>query len=98
MKTAEAKILESCVETYLVNRTEQRGGVALKLKWMGGIGFPDRTILLPGGKIAFAEVKRPIGGRKGPLQDYWRNLLRNLGFRCEYLKTLDQVDGYLCSL
>jgi hypothetical protein len=98
MKGKDKKKLEAYVETYLIHRAQQRGGLALKLKWMGGIGFPDRTVLLPGGKVAFAETKRPVGGVKGPLQDYWRDLLRKLGFRCEFLRTLDEVDAFLCSL
>lgn len=43
-------------------------------------GFPDKTILLPGARIFFPELKRP-GGRMRPGQAYWQKRLRELGFQ-----------------
>jgi hypothetical protein len=90
---------EEVVESHLVKVIEDGlDGYCLKLKWLGGVGFPDRTILLPGGRIAFAELKRPKGGRKGPLQGWWREMLHKLGFKCEFLKTIAEVDAFVAFL
>jgi hypothetical protein len=86
---------EKAIESYLVNRVAQLGGVALKLKWLGGVGFPDRVCLFPRGRIAFAELKRPVGGRKGAHQGTWNTYLRKLGFDCQFISTLDGVDAFL---
>ena len=91
-------MLENKVEDRLVLRVEAAGGLCLKLKLCSAVGWPDRTILLPGGRIAFAELKRPVGGRRGPLQGWWRATLQRLGFRCEFLKTFQEVEDFLCSL
>jgi hypothetical protein len=89
---------EVTIENYLVACVEARNGICLKLTAFPIVGWPDRTILLPGGRVAFAELKRPIGGRKGKLQPYWRNLLRRFGFKCEFLRTKDEVDAFVDSL
>lgn len=45
-------------------------------------GFPDKMILLPNGRVMFAELKRP-GGSLRPGQLYWRKRLQTLGFEAE---------------
>lgn len=91
-------LLESSIESYLVKCIEARGGICIKLTAFPIIGWPDRTILLPGGRAAFAELKRPKGGRRGRLQVYWRELLRRLGFKCEFLRTKEEVINFVNSL
>lgn len=72
--------LEKEIEKKLVDAVKAAGGLCLKWISPGTTGLPDRIVLLPGGKIAFVELKRPRGGRKGPLQPYWRRVLMKLGF------------------
>ena len=50
--------LEGKVESRLVNAIRKQGGICYKLRIIGKRNFPDRTILLPGGYICFAECKR----------------------------------------
>lgn len=73
-------MLERTVEQKCVREARRRRGVALKLVPVDLAGFPDRTILLPGGRIAFVETKRP-GARPRELQKWWHKNLRHLGFQ-----------------
>jgi hypothetical protein len=89
---------EAPIEEYLADEiVDWHDGLCLKLKWLGGIGFPDRVILLPGGRVIFVELKRP-GGRKGPLQPWWADTLKRLGFRHEWIWSHAGVDSFLDSL
>ena len=54
---------ESAVETELVRRVRALGGRAEKVVVLGSRGFFDRLLVLPGGRVIFAECKRPKGGR-----------------------------------
>jgi hypothetical protein len=56
--------IEADFEREVVKWAEGEGGRALKLKMENERGFPDRTIILPGGFIAFAELKRARGSSK----------------------------------
>lgn len=72
-------MLERSVEQQCIREARRRGGAALKLVPMGLRGFPDRTVLLPGGRIGFMETKRP-GGKPRALQKWWHKKLGHLGF------------------
>ena len=50
--------LERDVERYLIRRVEEIGGICLK---HGQNGWPDRIVMLPGGKLYWVELKRGIG-------------------------------------
>lgn len=89
---------EVSIEEHLRNSIEVCfEGLCLKLKWLGGVGFPDRVILLPGGRVIFVELKRP-DGRKGPLQPWWANTLTRLGFHHEWIWSHAGVDRFVESL
>lgn len=65
---------EYAIEKHLVRKAQARGGVCLKFTSPGMSGVPDRIVILPGGKIGFAELKAP-GKKPRRLQ---RNVLRRL--------------------
>lgn len=89
---------ELSIEEYLRHWIEDSlGGLCLKLKWLGGVGFPDRVILLPGGHVIFVELKRP-DGRKGPLQPWWAATLKRLGFRHEWIWSTAGVSRFVETL
>ena len=50
---------EKDVEQSLLKQVKMAGGQALKFVSPGHNGVPDRLILLPHGKVAFAEMKAP---------------------------------------
>ncbi len=72
-------MLEREVEHRLRDGVKNMGGLCLKLVSPGFTGVPDRLILLPGGVVCFAELKRP-GGHERPRQVYAQKRLRRLGF------------------
>lgn len=72
--------LEKEIEQKLVKMVKNHGGLCLKWVCPGWSGVPDRIILLPGGRVIFAETKRPKGGRVSELQKWWRKKLHSLGF------------------
>ena len=85
---------EKQVEERLVNLVKARGGICLKFTSPGFDGTPDRLILLPDGKTAFAEVKAP-GKKPRPLQTARHELLRRLGYRVYVIDDKAQIPGVL---
>ena len=89
--------LEKDIEKKLRLMVERHGGLCLKWVCPGWSGVPDRIILLPGGRVIFAETKRPKGGKVDRLQKWWRERLQKLGFWAvvvwddENIKTLELV-------
>ena len=86
--------LEKEIERKLVDLVKRYGGRCEKLVNVGFAGFPDRTILLPRGKVMFVELKRPKGGRYSALQDKWRDWLRALGFSYWRIKNLEELETF----
>lgn len=72
--------MEKTIEAYLRRRIKAAGGLALKLVCPGFTGVPDRLILLPGGKVCFAETK-DTGKTPRPRQRRVHAFLRELGFQ-----------------
>lgn len=72
-------MLEKDIERKLRQRIERLDGKCYKFTSPGNAGVPDRIILLPGGVIAFAELKAP-GKRERKLQAHVQDQIRALGF------------------
>lgn len=88
-------ILESDIEGYLVSRVELAGGVCEKTVSPGKRGYFDRVLVLPGGRVVFAEVKKPRGSRT-PLQQSRRHAAyRALGAEVVVVKSRADVDRLL---
>ena len=85
---------EKTIEQILIKEVRARGGVCPKLVCPGMDGMPDRLVLLPHGRIAFAEVKAP-GKRPRPLQASRHRLLKSLGFRVYVIDAPEQIGGIL---
>lgn len=86
-------LTEKNVEDYLKDKVEDAGGMYIKIPAVYASGIPDRLILMPGGKAAFAELKRPQGGRLSPLQrDYWLPKLTSLGFVAQSVRNYSEAD------
>ena len=88
---------ESQLERKLVHSVVHAGGLALKFTSPGMAGVPDRLILLPEGRIAFAELKAP-GKKPRPLQLHRHTQLRALGFRVYVIDSPDQIGEMLHDL
>lgn len=78
MRIPEKREREKDVEAYLRKNVKNRGGVAYKFTSPARASVPDRIIVMPGGRIYFAEVKTTKGRlTKGQQQEIDR--LRSLG-------------------
>ncbi len=85
---------EKTVERKLITAVKAIGGIAPKFVSPGFDGMPDRIVLLPGGRIAFVEVKAP-GEKPRPLQLARHRMLRRLGFKVYVLDTIEKIGGVL---
>ncbi len=85
---------EKAIEQKFVAAVKAVGGLALKFTSPGFDGVPDRMALLPGGKMAFVEVKAP-GEKPRPLQLARHRLLRRLGFKVYVLDDESQIGGMI---
>lgn len=85
---------ESTVEAKLVKAVKSLGGLAPKFVSPGLDGVPDRLVLLPGGKIAFIELKAE-GKKLRPLQVRRKRQLESLGFLVYCIDKPDQIGGIL---
>lgn len=50
---------ETTLERRIYEYVKKLGGKAYKWVSPGNSGVPDRIIVLPGGRVIFAEIKRP---------------------------------------
>ena len=85
---------EKTIEQKLKTAVGAMGGIAPKFISPGLDGAPDRLILLPGGRMAFAEVKAPEK-RLRPLQVKRKRQLESLGFRVYLIDSPEQIGGVL---
>lgn len=85
---------EQQIEQKLVQAVRKSGGMCLKFVSPNFDGMPDRLILLPGGKIAFAELKAP-SKKPRPLQIARHNALMKLGFRVFVIDSAEQIGEIL---
>ena len=85
-------MLEKTIEKKLTTAVKKAGGIAPNFA-----GMPDRLILLPDGKFAFAELKAP-GESPRPLQKARHRLLRSLGFRVYVIDSIEQIGGMIDEL
>lgn len=79
---------EKHLERVLVRRVQAAGGVAYKFVSPARRGVPDRLIVLPGGRVFFAELKAQ-GGKLTPLQQREIAQLRQRGVRVEVVCGLE---------
>lgn len=88
---------EKNIESKLAAEVRRRGGLAPKFVSPGLDGVPDRLILLPSGKAAFAELKAS-GKTLRPLQAVRKRQLEALGFRVFVIDSTEQIGGVLDEL
>lgn len=81
---------ENQIELKLVQAVRKIGGMCLKFVSPNFDGMPDRVILLPGGKIAFVELKAP-GKKPRPLQIARHKALMGLGFRVYIIDSVERI-------
>lgn len=85
---------EKSIEQELVRAVRTAGGLCAKWVSPGLDGVPDRIVLMPGGRLAFVEVKAP-GKKPRILQLRRKKQLEALGFRVYVIDCIDQIGGVL---
>ena len=88
---------EKAIETKLTQAVKRKGGLCPKFVSPGWDGVPDRIVLLPGGRLAFVEVKAP-GEHMRPLQVYRKRQLEALGFLVYCLDDPAKIDKLLTEI
>lgn len=85
---------EKDIEKFLVAGVKKLGGKAYKFVSPGNAGVPDRLIVMPGGKVYFAELKTERG-MPTILQYRQMDQLFSLGCDVSLLQGREQVKRFL---
>ncbi|WP_294481886.1 VRR-NUC domain-containing protein [uncultured Bacteroides sp.] len=85
---------EKLIERKLRETVKQLGGIALKFSSPYHRGMPDRIILMPEGRIAFAELKT-TGKKPTELQKKALTELRSLGFKADVIDSQESLNNFL---
>ena len=86
---------EAELEKAFCQRVESLGGIAEKTISPGGRGYFDRVAVLPGGRVIFAEIKKPRGSHTSVHQRRRHEHYRALGAEVAVIKTLADIDKLL---
>ena len=88
---------EKDLEAELRERCKTLGWMCIKLTSQYQRGLPDRLILMPGGRVCFAEIKT-TGKKPTALQKVTHERLRALGYRVEVVDTTESLDNLIVEL
>ena len=87
-------MLEKEIEKKLVSEIKKRGGRAYKFVSPGNDGVPDRLVILPGGKVIFAELKTDTG-KLSSRQQVQIDTLKALGCGVVVIKGEEGLNTFL---
>lgn len=82
---------EKTLELKLRTQVKKLGGIALKFASPFFTGMPDRIVLMPGGRIYFAELKSE-GKKPTPRQSLVIAELESLGFKVFVIDTNEKLE------
>lgn len=85
-------MLEKDIERKLRERIKTLGGTCEKFVSPGNRSVPDRLVTLPGGRISFAECKRP-GKWPTVLQARDHRRRRRLGCAVHIIDSVEAIDN-----
>lgn len=85
---------EKLIEKKLREGVKKLGGLALKIYSPWFTGLPDRLVLLPGGRIKWAETKT-TGEKLSKRQRYVHELLLKLGFHVWVIDSEETLNEFL---
>lgn len=88
---------EKLIEKKLREAVKKLGGKALKFSSPYETGYPDRLILMPGGRTYWAELKT-TGKRPTEKQLLKQFELRSLGFVSEVIDSIETLNNFLMRL
>jgi len=85
---------ETSIETRLINRVENLGGMCKKWVSPGWNGAPDRICFFPHGIVYYIELKRP-GKDLRKKQAYRRDQLQALGHKVKMINTYEGIEEFI---
>ena len=85
---------EKPLERKIKILVERKGGQCIKLVSMFFTGLPDRMVLMPGGRVYFAEMKT-TGEDLSPRQKLVRALLQKLGFSVYKIDSEETLKNFI---
>lgn len=91
-------MLEKELEKKLVDKVKRKGGRAYKFISPGNSGVPDRLVVLPGGRVGFAEMKKSPQEKPTPLQKAQIRFLKKLGCFAEVVDSEKAIDDFIKKL
>lgn len=88
---------EKDVERYLVKQCMNEGWIPLKYSSGISTGYPDRCILIPGGRTVWVEVKT-TGQKPTKLQQLRLRQLEQIGFSTRVVDSKAEVDRMISTI
>ena len=90
----KSEVKEVDIEGKFTTYAKSKGCRALKLIFLNKKGFPDRTILCPGGRVFFIEFKKK-DKKQSPIQREIMKMLTSLGFEYHVCDEIGQAEFIL---
>lgn len=88
---------EKLIEKKLREEVRRLGGLAIKWTSPSFTGLPDRIVLMPNGRIRFAEIKT-TGETLSDRQDIVKGQLEAMGFSYDVLDSKASLTKFLNEL
>lgn len=89
-----ADVSEKSIERYLVEQSKQHGMLCLKYSNPNMAGYPDRVLVIPGGGVAWVELKSK-GRKPTKLQQMRIAELTAMGHRAVVIDNKSDIDGLI---
>lgn len=86
-----SEVSEKAIEKYLVEKVKTIGGVCLKYSNPNMDGYPDRLVVLPGGRICWVELKSK-NKKPTKLQTLRHKQLADMGHDVHVIDSKKEVD------
>lgn len=87
-------MLEKQIESHLVKKVKEIGGVAYKFVSPANRGVADRIVCLPDGGVVFVELKSATG-KLSPLQEQFAKDMQRLRQNYIMLNSREAVNAFI---
>ena len=95
--THHAEVSEKEIEKHLTKRAAEIGLPCLKYSNPNMVGYPDRLVALPGGRVVWVELKSK-GRKPSKIQSARIDQLRLLGHRVYVVDNKPEIDELINAL
>lgn len=95
--THHADVSEKAIERYLVEQAKQNGLLCLKYSNPNMVGYPDRLLVLPSGRVIWVELKSK-GRKPTKIQLLRHTQLEGLGQQVYVIDNKAAIDELINSI